>query len=256
MRVGDPGRPLVARQVVEPGRQIEVLAAGERAVRRQELGDVADPATDETRLAHDVEPRDLGVAAGRGQERDQHLDGRRLARAVGTEQSEDLVVDGQVEMVDREDVVEASAQVVGLDGGRRDHGRRSASSRPRRARISSAAARRPSSLAESSARSALSRDRTSRWARPTCSTPVGVRRSWMRRRSSGSLIRSTRSARDEALDEAGCARQAQPDVLGQRREAGARMAADVEQGAAAEGRSARRCPRPASRSGSGERHAG
>ena len=76
-------------EVVEAADQLEVAAAGQQLVDRRLLAGEADAGPHAGRLAHDVEPGDLGRALVGGQQRGEDADGRGLARAVGAEQAAD-----------------------------------------------------------------------------------------------------------------------------------------------------------------------
>jgi hypothetical protein len=89
----DPA-PLFARgDAVELGEVAEVVVAGEALVDAALAAeDVADPLAHLVRLLDDVQPEHARAAGRRDQQRDQHLDRRRLARPVRAEQSEQLAL--------------------------------------------------------------------------------------------------------------------------------------------------------------------
>ena len=94
--------PLVRTQAVERGLEAQVVARGEERVERRLLQRGADRAPHLRALARDVEAADRGRARGRRQQRRQHVDGRRLARAVRAEEAVDLAGRHvQVDLVDR-----------------------------------------------------------------------------------------------------------------------------------------------------------
>jgi hypothetical protein len=70
--------------------QAQVLRGGQVAVERRVLEDEADVAADVVSLAHDVVAGDARAARGGAREGAEHVDGRRLAGAVGSEEPEDL----------------------------------------------------------------------------------------------------------------------------------------------------------------------
>src|SRR5208283_4359277 len=107
--------PLAARQTEELSVDIDVLPAGEIEIRGQRLRNDADIFAHLARIAHDIETRDGCTPAARRQQRGQHPHHRRLARAVGPEQSEHLAAaDLEADLVDRGESAEALSQVGGL----------------------------------------------------------------------------------------------------------------------------------------------
>jgi hypothetical protein len=112
----DAARSLRGGQVVQPGRRHQVLARGESAVRGEQLWHVADRPPHQPCVAADVVARDGGFAARRRQERDEHLDGRRLAGAVRSEQPEDFAgLNVEAQRVDCRHTVEAACEFLGRD---------------------------------------------------------------------------------------------------------------------------------------------
>ena len=110
---------LAASEPVQPGRVAQVLAAGQVAVEADAVGEVADAALDLERATRRVEADDPGRALGRLGQAEEHQDGRRLARAVLTEQAEDLAgTDVEVEVVDGDELVVALRQAAGPDADR------------------------------------------------------------------------------------------------------------------------------------------
>ena len=111
---GRLGRGLA--EAVETGRVAQVLATGQPAVEAHRVGQVADPALDQARLALRVEAHHPGLAARRLGQAEEHQDRRRLAGAVLAEQAEDLApADDQVEVVDRGERPVALGQPTGPD---------------------------------------------------------------------------------------------------------------------------------------------
>jgi hypothetical protein len=104
--IGEQLRPLgglAHGNAVQPGLNLQFLvhqavrigAAGGSA---DGLGDVADPAADAHRVAQQVCPRHRPGPRRRGQQGGQHVQRRRLARAVRPEEADDLaVMHGQVD---------------------------------------------------------------------------------------------------------------------------------------------------------------
>ncbi len=80
-RVGEPVDAAVER---------DVLAHGQVVVQREALAHVADAAPHVLGLGQHVEAGDARLPRGRGEQPDQHLDRRRLPRAVGAEEAEHL----------------------------------------------------------------------------------------------------------------------------------------------------------------------
>ena len=108
-------------QAVEPPEEIEVGDGRQLVVQARRLGQDADPRPDRIGLGADVEAIDRGRAFGRLDERREQPDGRRLARAVGAEQAEELAsVDLEVDAADRPAVAESPPEV---DGAQRDRAR-------------------------------------------------------------------------------------------------------------------------------------
>ena len=77
---------------VEPGLDLEYLGGGEERIEHDLLRDDPDRGLGVLALAVDVEAPDLGAAAGLVDHSRQDVDQRRLARAVGAEQPEDLAL--------------------------------------------------------------------------------------------------------------------------------------------------------------------
>jgi hypothetical protein len=89
------------RDALERGLEAHVLAPGEQAVEGCFLERGADRHPHLGALSHDVVTRHARRARGGRQQRGEHEDGRRLARAVGPEEAVDLArLDGQVDPVD------------------------------------------------------------------------------------------------------------------------------------------------------------
>ena len=112
-RLADTRLAIAVRPGGHRGRRKDqkILVAGQAAVRRERLWHVADDTPDLARLAHEVEAIDLRRTRGRRQERRQHLERRRFARAIGAEQAEDLpFFDAQYHIVHRRHRAEAFGQ--------------------------------------------------------------------------------------------------------------------------------------------------
>ena len=110
----------VARHIEQPAVEVERLLGVQESIEVRLFGQIADPLV----LAH-VGRRaaeDRGFARGRKQQAEQQLDGGRLARAVGAEQTEDLAaLDLKVEGVQGDlflaapEVAVDLGQVAGFD---------------------------------------------------------------------------------------------------------------------------------------------
>ena len=115
-RGGEALVDLAPRQPGEPRGIGEVVARRQPVVKADLVGQVADPALDLERIAQRVEAGDLGAPAGRLGQAEQHQDRRRLARAVGPEDADDLAgADLEIDMVDREVGAVALGQPLGPD---------------------------------------------------------------------------------------------------------------------------------------------
>ena len=95
------------RPPVQPGQVVEHLLAGQRVVQRDAAGQVASRRANGDAVADDVVAEHAPLAGGRMQEAEQQPDGRRLARAVGPQEAEDLAFAN----VDRE-VVQGAHDLV------------------------------------------------------------------------------------------------------------------------------------------------
>ena len=110
---------LRARQAVQAGVELHVLAQRQALVEAHLLAHVADVVAYPSRPADDVHAVDLDRPRRRSEQADQHADRRALARAVGAEKGEDRSrLDGQVERVDGGEVAEPLGEAVGLDDRR------------------------------------------------------------------------------------------------------------------------------------------
>ncbi len=113
-RLRNPALALRPGDEVEPGREQQVLVAGEIAVGGEKLGHIADAGADLPGFASQIATGDAGVPARRRQECRQHLDQRRLARTVRADQAENLArADLEVDMV------HGNLPIEGLGQGRR-----------------------------------------------------------------------------------------------------------------------------------------
>ena len=102
------------RQLVEPAEHPQVLAPGQVLVDRRVLAGQADDLAELVGLLDDVEAGDGRSSGVRLEQRRQDPDRRRLARAVGSEQTEDGALgDLEIEPVEGADLV--LARLVDLD---------------------------------------------------------------------------------------------------------------------------------------------
>src|SRR6516162_10287859 len=96
--------------------QLEILPDSELAVERERLCHVTDVAAHLHVIRSHWPPKQLCPTFCGGQEPGEHLHGRRLAAAVGTEEAENLPRrDAEVDMIDGNKVAEPSGQPFGLD---------------------------------------------------------------------------------------------------------------------------------------------
>src|SRR4029079_2668888 len=115
----DPGAQQQAMQSVEPAMESQQLGRGQHLVKAEVLGEKSNPrahrAIAQRRAEYVPRPR------GRRDEREQHLDRRRLAGAVRSEEAEDLALaylERQIRHRDRR--TELLAQAVRFDHQRTD----------------------------------------------------------------------------------------------------------------------------------------
>src|SRR5580658_146102 len=117
-RLLDAGLPLVARDRVQPREDPQVLVSRHLRVGRDQLRHVPDPMTYGRRLSLDIVSGDRGTPAGDREERREHLDRRRLARPVRSDQPEDLAVGHRKgEPVDRREIPELSGELFRFQDG-------------------------------------------------------------------------------------------------------------------------------------------
>ena len=107
----------LARHLVDAREKVEVLVDREVVVERELLGHVAELLADVLGAQLTDLARQAHLARARFQQAAEHLDGGRLARAVGAEQAVDLAVtDLQVDALDRLEVAEGLTQDARADG--------------------------------------------------------------------------------------------------------------------------------------------
>ncbi len=111
------GGETLAGDVVEAGEERDVLFHREVAVEGEQLRHVADALLDLLGVGADVEPGHASVAGARREQAGEHLDGGRLAGAVGAEEAEDLALgDLEAHMVDGDEIAERAGEIADLDG--------------------------------------------------------------------------------------------------------------------------------------------
>ena len=126
--VGNPLAPLAPRDVEEPREPGDVLAARERRLDRELLGDVADQPPHGHPRSRDVASEHRHRSLLHRQERVEHADRRRLSGAVRPEQPEHLAgLDAQVDPVDGDVLAEAVAKAPQLESRNVVHAARAAS---------------------------------------------------------------------------------------------------------------------------------
>src|SRR3990170_6442922 len=117
--VDPPGHfhaPLGITEAVDAGVEVQQLRHREVVVETAALAHVTDARADHLRLTGHVKPEDLGAPLGGGHQSAQHPDGRGLARPVGAEEAEDVAaLDGEVHVIDRDELPEALGQAFRLD---------------------------------------------------------------------------------------------------------------------------------------------
>ncbi len=113
--VDDLGARLSA-DLVGRGKELEVLAHREVVVETEEIRHVSHRAPDVLGPGVDGITRHARDSGGRPQERREDLDGRRLARAVRTDETEDVApVDLQIQVGERDPVAITLGETYGLD---------------------------------------------------------------------------------------------------------------------------------------------
>jgi sulfane dehydrogenase subunit SoxC len=124
-------RALGARERLEGSLEQKMLAAGEQRIERRLLQRGPDVAAHRGTFLDDVVAAHSCRPGGRGQERSEHKDRRRLAGAVRTEEAVDLACpDMQIDAVNRSrPFLELSDEMLGLDRVRMVHSVRLASRR-------------------------------------------------------------------------------------------------------------------------------
>ncbi|MEJ7697319.1 MAG: hypothetical protein WKF78_12040 [Candidatus Limnocylindrales bacterium] len=113
----DPLRASSRRQPVQPREEIEIGARRQLVVEARRLGQDTDPGAHLLGLGSDIEAVDGGRAFRRPDECRQQPDGRRLARAVGAEETQHLALsDLEIHAADRPPVAEPTTQADATQG--------------------------------------------------------------------------------------------------------------------------------------------
>src|SRR5580704_15830803 len=117
-RVGDALLALGEPKADQAGGVAQVIGGGEVIIEADRVGQIADAAFDRKRLARRIEAEHADFAAGDFRQAEQHQDGRRLTRAVGTEETENLTApDGERDVVDGDRCAVVFGEARGLDNG-------------------------------------------------------------------------------------------------------------------------------------------
>ena len=112
--IREPRFDFLLREPVETALQTQQLDAALGRIERRLLERDADTEADVDGVAGDVEPCDLGPPRSREQQGAQHMDERRLSRAVRAEKAVDLTrLDVEVDAVDGVRVVEVPPESFG-----------------------------------------------------------------------------------------------------------------------------------------------
>src|SRR5580700_11068979 len=117
-RVGDALLALGEAKADQACGVAQIIGGGEVVIKADRVRQVADAALDRKRLARWIEAEYAHLAAGDFGQAEHHEDRRRLARAVGAEETENLPApDGERDVVDGDRVAVVFGEVLGLDDG-------------------------------------------------------------------------------------------------------------------------------------------
>src|SRR5580698_3002468 len=117
-RVGDALLAFGEAKADQAGGIAQVIGSGEVVIKADRVGQIADAALDRERLAPRIEAEHAHFAAGDFGQAEQHQDGRRFARAVGPEETENLPApDGERDVVDGDSGPVIFGEAGGLDDG-------------------------------------------------------------------------------------------------------------------------------------------
>ena len=117
-QVADDAPPLGRTEAVAPTEEVQVLPDLHVVVDPERVRHVAEDAAHRLGVPADRFTGDPGIAGSRFEERREHPQHRRLARAVGADEPEDLArLDGQVHAADRDGPVVALHEPRCLDDG-------------------------------------------------------------------------------------------------------------------------------------------
>ncbi len=109
----DPLPGLCARQVLDGGEELQVLAHRQIFVQREALGHVADASAQRFGLLGNRQPQHLDLPCAGFQQAAQHADGGRLARPVRAQKTVYLSARyGQVDVVHGQQLAEAAGQAL------------------------------------------------------------------------------------------------------------------------------------------------
>jgi hypothetical protein len=117
-RVGDALLALGEAKADQARGVAQVIGGGEVVIKTDRVRQIADAALDRERLARRIEAEHAHFAAGDFRQAEQHQDGRRLARTVGPEETENLPApDGERYVVDGDRRAVVFGEACGLDDG-------------------------------------------------------------------------------------------------------------------------------------------
>src|ERR1700730_13281740 len=117
-RVGDALLALGEAKADQARGVAQVIGSGEVIVKANRVRQITDAALDRERLARGIKTEHAHLAAGDFGQAEQHQDGRRLARAVGAEETENLPApDSERDVVDGNRRAVAFGKARGLDDG-------------------------------------------------------------------------------------------------------------------------------------------
>ncbi len=123
-RLGDTLLALGEPEADQTGGVTQIVGSGELVVEADGVGQITDAALDRQRLARRIEAKHAYLAAGNVGQPEQHQDGRRLARAVGAEETENLPPpDGERDVIDGDRLPVGLGEAFGLDDDIRAHRR-------------------------------------------------------------------------------------------------------------------------------------
>ena len=117
-RVGDALLALGEAKADQARGIAQIVGGGEIVIEADRVRQIADAALDRERLARRIEAEHAHFAAGDVGQAEHHQDGRRLARAVRAEETENLAApDGERDVVDGDRRAVVFGEACGLDDG-------------------------------------------------------------------------------------------------------------------------------------------